>query len=111
MKKKIVKIQKLNDIDLDDWKITFEDETHINQKHEQFFELVEKGLAINSVREIRMSERPKAEETSAIFETDDEVRKNEKKKVREFREDVKNLSFSQFNRKYPSQKLGDTKNE
>ena len=53
--KKIVKIQKLNDIDLDDWKITFEDETHINQKHEQFFELVEKGLAINNVREIRMS--------------------------------------------------------
>ena len=40
-----------------------------------------------------MSERPKAEETSAIFETDDEVKKNEKKKVREFREDVKNLSF------------------
>ena len=111
MKKKIVKIQKLNDIDPDDWKITFGDETHITKNHEQFFELVEKGLAINSVREIRMSERPKAEETSAIFETDDEVRKNEKKKVREFREDVKNLSFSQFNRKYPSQKLGDTKNE
>ena len=55
-----------------------------------------------------MSERPKAEETSAIFETDEEVRKNEKKKVREFREDVKNLSFSQFNKKYPSRDLGDT---
>ena len=61
MKKKIVKIQKLNDIDPDDWKITFEYETHINHKHEQFFELVEKGLAINNVREIRMSERPRAD--------------------------------------------------
>tara|TARA_Y100000588_G_scaffold293_1_gene372 strand:- start:960 stop:1292 length:333 start_codon:yes stop_codon:yes gene_type:complete len=109
--KKIVKIQKLNDIDLDDWKITFGDETHITKNHEQFFELVEKGLEIHTKREIIMSERPKAEETSAIFETDDEVRKNEKRKVKEFREDVKNLSFSQFNKKYPSQKLGDTKNE
>lgn len=109
--KKIVKIQKLNDIDLDDWKITFGDETHITKNHEQFFELVEKGLEIYTKREIIMSERPKAEETSAIFETDDEVRKNEKRKVKEFREDVKNLSFSQFNRKYPSREMGDTKNE
>ncbi len=108
MKKRIVKIQKLNDIDQDDWKITFEDETHINKKHEQFFELVEIGLNVITNREIKMSERPKAEETSAIFETDEEVRKNEKKKVREFREDVKNLSFSQFNKKYPSRDLGVT---
>ena len=49
MKKRIVKIQKLNDIDQDDWKITFEDETHINKKHEQFFELVE----IKEQREIK----------------------------------------------------------
>ena len=104
----LIKIQKLNDIDQDDWKITFEDETHINKKHEQFFELVEIGLNVITNREIKMSERPKAEETSAIFETDEEVRKNEKKKVREFREDVKNLSFSQFNKKYPSRDLGDT---
>ena len=83
---------------------------YITKTHEQFFELVERGLYVVTNREIKMSERPKAEETSAIFETDEEVKRNEKKKVNEFREDVNNLSLSQFNKKYPSRKLGDTKN-
>ena len=109
MTKKIVRIQKLNDIDKDDWKITFDDGVYITKTHEQFFELVERGLYVVTSREIKMSERPKAEETSAIFETDEEVKRNEKKKVNEFREDVRNLSFSQFNNKYPSKDLGDTK--
>jgi hypothetical protein len=107
MTKKIVRIQKLNDIDKDDWKITFDDEVYITKTHEKFFELVEKGLYEVTNREIKMSERPKAEETSAIFETDREVRINEKKKVNEFREDVRNLSLYQFNKKYVNK--GDTK--
>jgi hypothetical protein len=107
MTKKIVRIQKLNDIDKDDWKITFDDGVYITKTHEQFFELVEKGLYEVTNREIKMSERPKAEETSAIFETDREVRINEKKKVNEFREDVRNLSLYQFNKKYVNK--GDTK--
>ncbi len=107
MTKKIVRIQKLNDIDKDDWKITFDDGVYITKTHEQFFELVEKGLYEVTNREIKMNERPKAEETSAIFETDREVRINEKKKVNEFREDVRNLSYYQFNKKYVNK--GDTK--
>ena len=107
MTKKIVRIQKLNDIDKDDWKITFDDGVYITKTHEQFFELVERGLYEVTNREIKMSERPKAEETSAIFETDIEVRMNEKKKVNEFREDVRNLSLYQFNKKYVNK--GDTK--
>ena len=110
MERKIVRIQKLNDIDQDDWKITFDSCVFINKTHSDFFELVEKGIEIQTQREKEMSERPKAEETSAIFEQDEEVKRNEKKKVNEFREDVNNLSLSQFNKKYPSRKLGDTKN-
>ena len=75
----------------------------------EFFELVEKGI-MQTQREIKVVERPKAEETSVIFEQDDEVRKSEKEKVRKFREDVGSLSLSQFNKKYPSKKMGDTKN-
>ena len=112
MERKIVRIQKLNDIDQDDWKITFEDGIFINKKHSDFFELVERGieLQIQTQREIKMTERPRAEETSVIFEQDDEVRKLEKEKVKKFREDVSNLSLSKFNKKYPSKEMGDTKN-
>jgi hypothetical protein len=109
MERKIVRIQKLNDIDQDDWKITFDSNIFINKTHKEFFELVEKGIEIQTQREIKMSERPKAEETSVIFEQDSEVKKLEKEKVKKFREDVKNLSLSQFNKKYPK-KMGDTKN-
>ena len=112
MEKRIVRIQKLNDIDQDDWKITFEDGIFINKKHSDFFELIERGieLQIQTQREIKMTERPRAEETSVIFEQDDEVRKLEKEKVKKFREDVSNLSLSKFNKKYPSKEMGDTKN-
>ena len=110
MERKIVRIQKLNDIDQDDWKITFDSGVFINKTHSDFFELVEKGIEIQTQREKEMSERPKAEETSAIFESDKEAKKRDKEKVRQFREDVNNLSLSQFNKKYPSRKLGDTKN-
>ena len=109
MERKIVRIQKLNDIDKDDWKITFDSNISINKTHNDFFELVERGIKIQIQREIKMEERPKAEETSVIFEQDDEVKKLEKEKVKKFREDVNNLSLSQFNKKYPK-KMGDTKN-
>ena len=114
MEKKIVRIQKLHDIEQDDWKITFEDEIFITKSHKEFFELVEKGLNVMTQRENIMSDKPKAEETSALFETVDDIKKTrgyEKEQVRQFREDVKNLNLSQFNKKYPSKKeLGDTKN-
>jgi hypothetical protein len=110
MERKIVRIQKLNDIDRDDWKITFEDEIFITKKHDEFFELVERGLDIRTQRGIKMAERLKAEETSVIFEQDDEVKKLEKEKVKQFREDVNSLSLSQFNKKYPSKKLGEVSN-
>ena len=110
MERKIVRIQKLNDIDQDDWKITFDNDVFINKTHSDFFELVEKGIEIQTQGERKMSERPRAEETSVIFEQDDEVRKLEKEKVKKFREDVSNLSLSKFNKKYPSKEMGDTKN-
>ena len=109
MERKIVRIQKLNDIDKDDWKITFNSNVFINKTHSDFFKLVEKGIEIQTQGERKMSERPRAEETSAIFEQDSEVKKLEKEKVKKFREDVNNLSLSQFNKKYPK-KMGDTKN-
>ena len=110
MEKKIVRIQKLNDIDQDDWKITFDSGVFINKTHSDFFELVEKGIEVQTQREIKMSERPRAEETSAIFESDEEAKKRDKEKVKKFREDVNSLNLSQFNKKYPSKKMGDTKN-
>ena len=109
MERKIVRIQKLNDIDKDDWKITFNSNVFINKTHSDFFKLVEKGIEIQTQGERKMSERPRAEETSVIFEQDSEVKKLEKEKVKKFREDVNNLSLSQFNKKYPK-KMGDTKN-
>jgi hypothetical protein len=114
MEKQIVRIQKLHDIEKEDWKITFEDEIFITKSHKEFFELVEKGLDVITQRENIMSDKPKAEETSALFETAENLKKTkgyEKEQVRQFREDVKNLNLSQFNKKYPSKKeLGDTKN-
>tara|TARA_R100000306_G_C4244834_1_gene77527 strand:+ start:159 stop:503 length:345 start_codon:yes stop_codon:yes gene_type:complete len=113
MEKKIVRIQKLHDIEKEDWKITFEDEIFITKSHQEFFELVEKGLEIKTQREIIMSDKPKAEETSAIFETAKNLNKTkeyEKEQVKQFREDVKNLNLSQFNKKYPSKKLGEVSN-
>ena len=114
MERKIVKIQKLSDIEIEDWKITFDDEIFITKSLKEFFELVERGLSAITQRETIMSDKPKAEETSAIFETAENLKKTkgyEKEQVRQFREDVKNLNLSQFNKKYPSKKeLGDTKN-
>ena len=113
MERKIVRIQKLHDIETEDWKITFEDEIFITKKHNEFFELVEKGLDIITQRETIMSDKPKAEETSALFETAENLKKTrgyEKEQVKQFREDVKNLNLSQFNKKYPSKKLGEVSN-
>ena len=56
MERKIVRIQKLNDIDKDDWKITFDSNISINKTHNDFFELVEKGIEIQIQREIKMEE-------------------------------------------------------
>ena len=114
MEKQIVRIQKLHDIEQDDWKITFEDEIFITKSHKEFFELVERGLNVMTQRENIMSDKPKAEETSALFETAEDLKKTkgyEKEQVRQFREDVNNLNLSQFNKKYlPKKELGDTKN-
>ena len=113
MERKIVRIQKLHDIDQDDWKITFEEELSITKTHDEFFKLVEKGLDVIAQRETTMSDKPKAEETSAIFETAEDFKKtrgHEKEQVKQFREDVSNLSLSQFNKKYPSKKLGEVSN-
>ena len=113
MERKIVRIQKLNDIDQDDWKIMFENEIFITKTHKEFFELVEKGLDVIIQRETMMSDKPKAEETSPIFETAEDFKKtkgHEKEQVKQFREDVSNLSLSQFNKKYPSKKLGEVSN-
>ena len=114
MNKQIVRIQKLHDIEKEDWKITFDDDMYITKSHEKFFELVEKGLNAITQRETIMSDKPKAEETSALFETAEDLKKtrgHEKEQVKQFREDVKNLSLPQFNKKYPSKKeLGDTRN-
>ena len=113
MERKIVRIQKLHDIEKEDWKITFDDEIFITKSHQEFFELVEKGLEIKTQRETTMSDKPKAEETSALFETAENLKKTrgyEKEQVKQFREDVKNLNLSQFNKKYPSKKLGEVSN-
>ena len=114
MERKIVRIQKLPDIEKEDWKITFKEELFITKTHKEFFELVEKGLDAITQRETIMSDKPKAEETSALFETAEDLKKtrgHEKEQVKQFREDVKNLSLPQFNKKYPSKKeLGDTRN-
>ena len=110
MERKIDRIQKLNDIDQDNWKIMFENEIFITKTHKEFFELVEKGLDVITQRETMMNDKPKAEETSAIFETIEDLKKtkgHEKEQVKQFREDVKNLNLSQFNKKYPSKKLGE----
>jgi hypothetical protein len=85
----------------------------ISHPHKEFFELVEKGLDVIIQRETMMSDKPKAEETSAIFETAEDLKKtrgHEKELVKNFREDVSNLSLSQFNKKYPSKKLGEVSN-
>ena len=113
MEKTIVRIQKLHDIEKEDWKITFEDEIFITKTHKEFFELVERGLNVITQRETMMSDKTKAEETSAIFETIEDLKKtkgHEKEQVKQFREDVKNLNLSQFNKKYPSKKLGEVSN-
>ena len=100
---KIVRIRKLNDIDKKDWEITFDDGRIINHNHEHFFSLVERGL---------ISEPPKpvtGETNEAIFFPKDDdweaIRKREKEKVTQFRLDVKNMSMSEFNEKYPSKKF------
>jgi len=113
MERKIIRIQKLPDIEKEDWKITFEEELFITKTHEEFFKLVERGLDVITQRETMMSDKPKAEETSAIFETAEDLKKtrgHEKEQVKNFREDVSNLSLSQFNKKYPSKKLGEVSN-
>ena len=110
MERKIIKIQKLPDIETEDWKIIFDDEIFITKSHKEFFELVERGLYIKTQRETIMSDKPKAEETSTLFETTEDLKKTrgyEKEQVRQFREDVKNLSLLQFKKKYPSKELGE----
>ena len=75
MEKTIVRIQKLHDIEKEDWKITFDSGVFINKTHSDFFELVEKGIEIQTQRENIMSDKPKAEETSALFETAENLKK------------------------------------
>ncbi len=98
MNQKIVKIRKLDDIDKNDWEIHFDNETQIVYKHEELFKIVELGLS---------REKPviKKEETDTpiFFPKDEEwenLKKKEKRIVKKFREDVKNLSSAQFKKKY-----------
>lgn len=107
---KIVRIRKLDDIADKDWEITLENEGKIYHNHKHFFEIVERGIVNESPKPI---EKPKDVQTNeAIFfpteeEQFEETRKKEKEKVAEFRKDVKELSYYQFNKKYVNR--GDTK--
>ena len=98
METKIVKIRKLDDIDKNDWEVNFSNETQILYTHEELFKIMELGLA---------REKPvvKKEETGTpIFFPKDEAwentKKKEKKIVEQFRSDAKNLSRTNFNKKY-----------
>jgi hypothetical protein len=108
---KIVKIRKLDDIADNDWEITLENEGKIYHNHKKFFEIVEKGIALEPPKQL--NEKPKDVQTNeAIFfpteeEQFQEIRKREKEQVAEFRKDVKELSYYQFNKKYVNK--GDTK--
>jgi len=107
---KIVRIRKLDDIADKDWEITLENEGKIYHNHKHFFEIVERGIVNESPKPI---EKPKDVQTNeAIFfpteeEQFEETRKKEKEEVAEFRKDVKELSYYQFNKKYVNR--GDTK--
>ena len=107
---KIVRIRKLDDIADKDWEITLENEGKIFHNHKHFFEIVERGIVNESPKPI---EKPKDVQTNeAIFfpteeEQFEETRKKEKEEVAEFRKDVKELSYYQFNKKYVNR--GDTK--
>jgi hypothetical protein len=107
---KIVRIRKLDDIADNDWEIILENEGKIYHSHKDFFEIVEKGIALEPPKPM---EKPKDVQTNeAIFfpteeEQFEETRKKEKEQVAEFRKDVKELSYYQFNKKYVNK--GDTK--
>jgi len=107
---KIVRIRKLDDIADNDWEITLENEGKIYHNHKHFFEIVEKGIALEPPKTM---EKPKDVQTNeAIFfpteeEQFEEIRKKEKEQVAEFRKDVKELSSYEFNKKYVNR--GDTK--
>ena len=107
---KIVRIRKLDDIADKDWEITLENEGKIYHNHKHFFEIVERGIVNESPKPI---EKPKDVQTNEaiFFPTDEEqfeeTRKKEKEEVAEFRKDVKELSYYQFNKKYVNR--GDTK--
>ena len=108
---KIVRIRKLDDIADNDWEITLENEGKIYHSHKDFFEIVEKGIALEPPKQL--NEKPKEVQTNeAIFfpteeEQFEEIRKKEKEQVAEFRKGVKELSSYQFNKKYVNK--GDTK--
>ena len=98
METKIVKIRKLDDIDKNDWEVNFSNETQILYTHEELFKIMELGLS---------REKPvvKKEETGTpiFFPKDEEfenMKKKEKKIVEQFRSDAKNLSRTNFNKKY-----------
>ena len=107
---KIVRIRKLDDIADKDWEITLENEGKIYHNHKHFFEIVERGIVNESPKPI---EKPKDVQTNeAIFfpteeEQFEDTRTPEQEEVAEFRKDVKELSYYQFNKKYVNR--GDTK--
>ena len=79
---KIVKIRKLDDIADNDWEITLENEGKIYHSHKDFFDIVEKGMALEPPKQL--NEKPKDVQTNeAIFfpteeEQFQEIRKREK---------------------------------
>ena len=106
---KIVRIRKLDDIADNDWEITLENEGKIVHSHKHFFEIVERGIASEPPKPVEKLKD--AQTNEAIFfpteeEQFEEVKKKEKEEVNAFREDIKDLSYYQWTKKYVT---GDTK--
>ena len=95
MANKIVKIRKLDDISENDWEINLSNDGKIYINHKKFYEIVEKGM------EDKKYTAPTIKETNpAMFFPKDEKEQREKEIVKKFRDDVKNLSKANFNKKY-----------
>lgn len=111
MEVKIVKIRKLDDIHDRDWEITLENEGKILHNHKHFFEIVERGLAIEPTKPIEKPTVDNITYQEILFPTEDEkleaIKKKEKEQVNEFRKDVKGLSYYQWKKKYVKE-MGDT---
>tara|TARA_A100001515_G_C4495899_1_gene184942 strand:- start:240 stop:581 length:342 start_codon:yes stop_codon:yes gene_type:complete len=106
MENSIVKIRKLDDISENDWEINLANDGKIYLNHKKFYEIVEKGM------EDKKNTAPTIKDTNPamFFPKDDKfenLRKREKKLVEDFRNDVKSLKKSEFDKKYSKIKKQD----